>query len=213
MSPRLRRTFTASLSESESKSFDLLLDKKSPQPLSSSSPQKLITPWEQPGVLNSGTVFDPTGRCGDSDDFLSFSPLVSLPFISPNPFKRVLAASSSDSDQHSPSPSFGWNAAGSWWCSFRRLVTVSSSSWVSWTTSSFGRAEGWRLSIFRARLPSSLTGWGPDLNGSGRTGGAWQADIRGGGVLSRKQSKTWWWHCKGHLNTQNFFSSWVSFQI
>lgn len=65
-----------------------------------------------------------------------------------------------------------------------------SSSWASSRMSRHGCAGEWREVTVKVRLPGSLVGCGPDLNGSRRLGGAGQADIIGGGVLSLKHSKT-----------------------
>lgn len=81
---------------------------------------------------------------------------------------------------------------GLWWCNFRRLVMAWSSSWVSWRTTWLGCTWRWHDGILQVALPRSRVGCGPDLNGSGQFGVARQTDITGGGVLSWKQSKTWW---------------------
>lgn len=65
---------------------------------------------------------------------------------------------------------------------------VWSSSWVSWTTARLSCTGGWRVLIIKERVPRSTVGCVPDLNGSGLAGGARQADITGGEVLSWKQS-------------------------
>lgn len=65
-----------------------------------------------------------------------------------------------------------------------------SSSQVSCRMARLGCADERMWFSLQSVLPRSLVGWEPDLNGSGRLGGARQADMTGGGVLSRKNSKT-----------------------
>lgn len=175
---RLRSTCTASTSNSVS-SLALLTSDPGPQALPSSSPSSvtqlnLLRSWSRLSdhLTSSDQPLSPLGFCrapgligAASQQLLSG-------------FKRL------------PVCSVQLLPVAPWWCSVSRLVMAWSSSCDSWMTARGGCKWVSKEQPLHVRLPRSLVGWGPNLNGSGLFGGAIRDDMMGCGVLSFEKSKT-----------------------